>query len=92
MHHIHVIMRPIVTEKATWASGNFNRFAFEVSKIASKTQIKNAVEAMYKVRVLGVNTQTRRIRNRSYAYGLVIGKTWKRAIVKIHPDDKIELF
>ena len=68
MDPIHVIVRPIVTEKATWGSGNHNRFAFEVSKLATKTDIKKAVEALYKVRVLGVATQTRRLRNRSYAY------------------------
>ena len=92
MDPIHVIVRPLVTEKATWASGHHNRFAFEVSKIANKTDIKNAVESLYKVRVLGVATQTRRLRNRAYKYGVVEGKTWKRAVVKIHPEDKIELF
>jgi len=92
MDPIHVIVRPLVTEKATWASGHHNRFAFEVSKIANKTDIKNAVESLYKVRVLGVATQTRRLRNRAYKYGIVEGKTWKRAVVKIHPEDKIELF
>ncbi|MDI9402674.1 MAG: 50S ribosomal protein L23 [Limnohabitans sp.] len=92
MDPIHVIVRPIVTEKATWGSGHQNRFAFEVSKLATKTDIKKAVESLYKVRVLGVATQTRRLRNRAYAYGFVAGKTWKRAVVKIHPEDKIELF
>jgi len=92
MDPIHVIVRPLVTEKATWASGHHNRFAFEVSKLASKTDIKKAVESLYKVRVLGVATQTRRLRNRAYKYGIVEGKTWKRAVVKIHPEDKIELF
>lgn len=92
MDPIHVIVRPIVTEKATWGAGHQNRFAFEVSKLASKTQIKNAVESLYKVRVVGVATQVRVLRNRSYAYGHVQGKTWKRAVVKIHPEDKIELF
>lgn len=92
MDPIHVIVRPLVTEKATWASGHHNRFAFEVSKLANKTDIKKAVESLYKVRVLGVATQTRRLRARAYKYGIVEGKTWKRAVVKIHPEDKIELF
>jgi large subunit ribosomal protein L23 len=92
MDPIHVIVRPLVTEKATWASGNYNRFSFEVSKLASKTDIKNAVESLYKVRVVGVATQVRQLRNRAYSYGFVAGKTWKRAVVKIHPEDKIELF
>ena len=47
---------------------------------------------IYKVRVVGVATQIRALRNRAYAYGLVQGKTWKRAVVKIHAEDKIEIF
>ena len=84
----YTIIRPIVTEKAAWAAAHGNRIAFEVSKIASKADIRLAVETLFKVRVLGVATQTRRLRTRAYAYG----KAWKRALVKIHPEDKLELF
>ena len=48
--------------------------------------------SLYKVRVVGVATQNRHIRARAYRYGIVEGKVWKRAVVKIHPEDKIELF
>jgi len=89
---VHVIRRPLVTEKATWATNEQNRYAFEVDKRASKTDIKHAVETLYKVRVQGVNTQVRKDRDRAYRYGRVPGKIWKRAIVRIHPEDKIELF
>ncbi len=92
MDPIHIIVRPIVTEKATWGAGHHNRHAFEVSRTASKTEIKYAVESLYKVRVVGVATQNRHIRARAYKYGVVEGKVWKRAVVKIHPEDKIELF
>ena len=92
MDPIHIIVRPLVTEKATADSGNSNRYTFEVSKLASKTDIKKAVESLFKVRVLGVATQVRQLRNRNYAYCRSEGKTWKRAVVKIHPEDKIELF
>ncbi len=88
----YTLIRPLVTEKATWAAAHGNRIAFEVSKIASKSDIRRAVETLFKVRVLGVATQTRRLRNRAYAYGKIEGKTWKRALVKIHPEDKLELF
>ena len=40
MDPIHIIVRPIVTEKATWGSGHQNRFAFEVARTSSKTDIK----------------------------------------------------
>jgi large subunit ribosomal protein L23 len=92
MDPIHIIVRPLVTEKVTWGSGHHNRFAFEVSRLATKTDIKKAVESLYKVRVVGVATQNRHIRARAYRYGIVEGKVWKRAVVKIHPEDKIELF
>ena len=42
--------------------------------------------------VIGISTINRRGRNRRYRYGLIKGKIDKRAIVRIHPDDKIELF
>jgi large subunit ribosomal protein L23 len=87
-----VLRRPLVTEKATWGTNEQNRYAFEVDRRATKTEIKHAVEAVYKVRVQGVNTQVRRERDRNYKYGRVPGKTWKRAIVKVHPEDRIELF
>lgn len=87
-----VIKKPLVTEKATWASTEQNRFTFAVDRRATKTDIKKAVETLYKVRVVAVNTQNRRLRDRALKYGLIEGKTIKRAIVRVHPEDKIELF
>ena len=74
------------------ASTEQTRFAFAVDRRATKTDIKNAVESIYKVRVVGVNTINRKSRDRAYKYGLIEGKTSKRAVVRIHADDKIELF
>lgn len=86
-----VIKRPLVTEKGTWANGH-NRYLFAVDGRATKIDIKRAVESLYNVRVTAVNTMTRRSRNRLYRYGKVPGRITKRASVRIHPDDKIELF
>ncbi|MBX3355567.1 MAG: 50S ribosomal protein L23 [Phycisphaeraceae bacterium] len=86
-----VIKKPLITEKATWAN-NQGRYLFSVDGRATKTDIKKAIEELYKVRVVGVNTMTRRSRDRIYKYGKVPGRITKRAIVRIHPDDKIELF
>ncbi|MBL9118803.1 MAG: 50S ribosomal protein L23 [Phycisphaerae bacterium] len=86
-----VIHKPLVTEKAT-AATDANRYSFSVDRRATKTDIKKAVEALYKVRVVGVATINRKARNRSYRYGMIEGKTTKRAIVRVHADDKIELF
>jgi large subunit ribosomal protein L23 len=92
MHATHIIRRPIVTEKASFQTGESNRYTFEVAGTARKDQIKAAVQDLYKVRVLGVSTQNRKARDRQYKYGMVAGAITKRAIVKVHPEDKIELF
>ncbi len=92
MDAIHIIKAPLVSEKSTYASNEQNRYAFAVSLTARKTEIKKAIEDLYKVRVISVSTMNRRGPNRRYKYGMVKGKTDKRAIVRIHPDDRIELF
>jgi len=56
-----------------------------------RAQIKQAIQDLYKVRVVSVNTVTRHGRNRRLKYGLVKGKTSKKAIVRLHPEDTIEL-
>jgi large subunit ribosomal protein L23 len=86
-----VIRTPVVTEKATNGSNDLNRYSFEVDRRATKTDIKRAIEELYKVRVIGVNTMVRKAAARRYRYGLVTGAITKRAIVRIHKDDKIEL-
>jgi large subunit ribosomal protein L23 len=87
-----VIHRPLITEKNTFTSSEFNRYGFEVDPHATKDQIKTAIEKLYEVRVLSVATQTRRGRIKRNRFGTFVKGAHKRAIVKIHPDDKIELF
>ena len=87
-----VIIKPLVTEKATFQSGELNRYAFQVDRRANKTQIKRAIEELYNVRVQGVSTANRRGQTRRNKFGYWNTPTIKRAIVKIHPEDRIELF
>jgi large subunit ribosomal protein L23 len=87
-----IIRKPLVTEKLTFGSDQFKRYGFEVDRRATKPQIRRAVQELYGVRVLGVATQIRRGRTRRYRYGWISEPPIKHAIVKIHPDDKIELF
>ena len=87
-----IIVKPLITEKATFQSQTWNRYAFEVSRKATKPQIKRAVEELYSVRVLDVSTQIRKGQMRRNRYGFWKTKDMKRAMVKIHPDDRIELF
>ncbi len=59
---------------------------------ATKPQIRKAVEALYGVRVLSVATQNRPGKVRRHRYGYVNTPTTKRAVVKVHAEDRIELF
>ena len=86
----YIIKRPLLSEKST-AGNEQNRYAFLVDPRATKVEIKSAVEKLYKVRVEGVNTVMRRGKFRRLKYGLTQESTTKKAIVKLHKDDKIEL-
>jgi large subunit ribosomal protein L23 len=87
-----VIRKPLITEKTTFAANVCNRYAFQVDPRADKGQIKRAVESIYGVRVLAVATQNRAGKVRRTRFGYVKSSPTKRALVKIHPDDRIELF
>jgi len=87
-----VVRRPVVTEKASHASGEHNRYVFEVDPRATKTDIRRAIADLYKVRVLKVATRVRKGHSRRMRYGTVQTASVKQAIVKIHPEDRIELF
>ncbi len=87
-----VIKKPLVTEKTTFASNEGNRYTFQVEPRATKPQIKKAIESLYSVRVVGVATQNRPGKLRRFKYGVIRTSATKRAIVKVHPDDRIELF
>lgn len=87
-----VVKKPLITEKATWGSSEQNRYSFSVDRRATKTDIKKAIESLYKVRVVSVATKVRKARDRAYKYGVIEGKLSKQAVVRVHPDDKIELF
>jgi large subunit ribosomal protein L23 len=88
----HVLKRPLLSEKSTYGMNEENRFAFVVDPRANKTQIKEAVEKIYKVRVLGVNTMVRKAATRRTRFGVTLPSPTKKAVVRLHPDDKLELF
>lgn len=89
---IHIIRRPVLSEKSTFAMNERKQYRFEVDPRADKTEIKAAVEAIYKVRVLGVNTMVRKHKARRLKYGVSKPANTKHAIVRLHADDSIELF
>ena len=87
-----VILRPLVTEKGTHQSTRYNAYAFQVSPVANKTQIKAAVEELFHVRVEAVRTMNRRGKTRRFRNTEGKLPNWKKAVVTLHADDKIEFF
>ncbi|MCB9716837.1 MAG: 50S ribosomal protein L23 [Myxococcales bacterium] len=87
-----IILRPIVTEKSTDLQADNNQYAFEVAKQANKIEIRKAVEMVFGVRVTGVRTQV--VRGDLRRVGQFWGKqrSWKKAVVTVHPDDSIDLY
>jgi large subunit ribosomal protein L23 len=87
-----IIIRPIVTEKSTDLMADENKYTFEVDMRANKTQIKNAIEEIFKVNVLKVNTS--RVRGKIRRMGRYEGRTseWKKAVVTLEQGQRIEVF
>lgn len=87
-----VIIRPLITEKGTHQSTHRNAFPFEVNLWATKDQVKAAVEELFNVRVEKVRTQTRHGKKRRYRFRVGKLPDWKKAIVTLHGEDRIEFF
>ncbi|MEM6331926.1 MAG: 50S ribosomal protein L23 [Planctomycetota bacterium] len=87
-----ILKQPLVTEKSTWESDARNRYAFEVVMGARKADIKQAVETIYGVRVEKVSTQIRKGKYRRTRFGPAKTADWKKAVVQLHEEDRIELF
>lgn len=87
-----MIRRPLVTEKGTHVSERFNAYSFEVHPLATKLDVKAAVEQMWNVRVVAVRIQNRIGKPRRYKMVMGYTKSWKKAIVKLHDEDRIAFF
>jgi large subunit ribosomal protein L23 len=81
-----------VTEKGTHQSTRYNAFTFQVNPIATKDQIKAAIEELFHVRVIAVRTQNRHGKKRRFRQTIGTLPRWKKAIVTLNGDDKIEFF
>ncbi len=87
-----VVLRPLITEKATHLSERHNAYTFEVNSKANKTEIKEAVEALFNVKVADVRTQNRRGKMRRYRLKVGRMRNWKKAIVALHDDYRIDFY
>lgn len=90
-----VLRRPLITEKSNYQNEKLHQYVFEVSRDATKTLVKDAVETLFDVDVVRVNIinvaakRTRRVRSRRL---LVRRSGYKKAIVTLSPEDTIDVF
>jgi large subunit ribosomal protein L23 len=87
-----IIKRPVITEKANLAKEEANQLVFEVVMDANKVAIRRAIEELFDVKVLRVQTQV--VPGKTKRQGRHWGKTpkWKKAVVKLAPGDTIDFF
>jgi large subunit ribosomal protein L23 len=87
-----VIKKPLVTEKSTIARDEGNKYIFEVDRRATKIEVRNAVEKIFKVKV--INVRTMNFIGKKKRVGRTIGSRsdWKKAVVTLAPGSSIEVF
>lgn len=86
-----VIRKPLVTEKSTIARDEENKYLFEVDRKATKIDIRNAVEKIFKVHV--VNVRTMNMTGKKKRIGRIVGRrrNWKKAAITLTPGSSIEV-
>jgi large subunit ribosomal protein L23 len=87
-----VIVRPLLTEKGMHRATRHNAYSFEVVASATKADVRRAVEEMFNVKVEKIAVQNRLGKTRRSRMKRTTAKTWKKAIVTLKPDNKINLF
>ena len=91
MNSRQVIIRPVISEKS-YALLAANKYTFRVHERANKTQVRQAVEEIFGVRVNGVRTAWVKPKPKRRGFSKGTRRRWKKAVVTLHPDDSIELF
>ncbi len=87
-----VVLRPLVTEKGMHRATRYNQYAFEVNPLAEKPDIREAVESLFNVKVVKVCTQNRKGKPRRYRFTYGRTKNWKKAIVTLDAEHRIDFF
>lgn len=88
----HILKGVMLTEKTAFQAENQNVYSFDVPLDANKIEIRKAVESAFDVRVVSVNTITRLGRPKRHRQHFSQGQTKKRALVKLHEEDRISLY
>ena len=86
-----ILIRPVISEKS-YALLAANKYTFRVDEGSNKTQVRQAVEEIFGVRVTGVRTAWVHPKPKRRGFSKGTRRRWKKAIVTLHPEDSIELF
>ncbi len=92
MHLEEIIRKPLITEKSSVGTEKYNRYGFTVNTKANKNQIKQAIEKLYDVRVLSVNTNITPGKMKRVGKSIKKSGKIKNAYVKLAEGQKIEFF
>ena len=92
MDEYSVIVRPLVTEQGMHLANVKSAYSFQVSPEANKTEIKNAVQKIYNVKVEKVRTANRKGKQRRRGRRIGMTAHWKKAVVYLQGDHHIDLF
>jgi large subunit ribosomal protein L23 len=87
-----IILRPLVTEKGFHKAERYNQYAFEINKLATKDDVRRAVEELFEVKVVRVNIQNRKGKPRRHRYVVGHTKEWKKAVVTLDAEHRINFF
>ncbi len=93
LHLYDVLRRPVVSEKSNMLTDQLNKYVFEVALNANKTQIREAIEVIFNVKVIAINTMkmpAKRGRRGRKIY--VRSSAYKKAVVTLEPGNEIKLF
>ena len=89
----NIIKRPIIlTEKSTRLREGSNQVIFEVAPTANKIEIKNAIQQLFGVTVIGVNTSVMRGKDKRMGRGYAKLRNWKKAVITLKQGDEIKFF
>jgi large subunit ribosomal protein L23 len=93
---MNIILKPVITEKMTEIGEKLKQYAFIVDRGANKVQIRQAVELLYGVKVVSVNTMNHdgKVKSRMSKSGYLTGRTnaYKKAIVTLSEGETIDFF
>jgi large subunit ribosomal protein L23 len=92
LHPNEVLLAPVVSEKSYAQIESRNTYSFRIHPDAHKTQVRQAVEELFDVKVIKVNVS--KVQSKPKRRGMIRGRRpgWKKAIVQLQPGDSIEIF